>query len=29
MAAILENHQTEEGIIIPNALHKYTGFKTI
>jgi seryl-tRNA synthetase len=29
MAAILENHQTEEGIIIPNALHKYTGFKRI
>ncbi len=29
MADILENHQTEEGIIIPNALHKYTGFKTI
>lgn len=29
MAAILENHQTEEGIIIPNALHKYTGYKTI
>ncbi|MDC3252637.1 serine--tRNA ligase [Crocinitomicaceae bacterium] len=29
MAAILENHQTEEGINIPSVLHKYTGFATI
>lgn len=30
IAAILENFQTESGsIIIPDVLHKYTGFKTI
>jgi len=26
IAALLENHQTEEGIVIPEALRKYTGF---
>jgi seryl-tRNA synthetase len=29
VAALLENHQTGEGIIIPEALRKYTGFDTI
>jgi seryl-tRNA synthetase len=29
VAAMLENNQTAEGIHIPKALHKYTGFKTI
>lgn len=29
MAALLENNQTENGIEIPEVLHKYTGFKTI
>lgn len=29
VAALLENNQTPEGITIPKALHKYTGFKTI
>jgi seryl-tRNA synthetase len=29
VAAMLENNQTAEGIRIPKALHKYTGFKTI
>lgn len=29
MAAILENHQTPEGIRIPKALQKYTGFNII
>lgn len=29
MAALLENHQTENGIVIPEVLHKYTGFKSI
>ncbi len=29
MAALLENNQTPEGIRIPKALHKYTGFKVI
>lgn len=29
MAAILENNQTENGIEIPEALQKYTGFHTI
>lgn len=29
MAAIMENYQTPEGIVIPEALHKYTGFKII
>ena len=27
MAAIMENYQTAEGIVIPEALHKYTNFK--
>ena len=29
MAALMENHQTEEGINIPEVLHKYTGFTKI
>jgi seryl-tRNA synthetase len=29
MAAILENNQGKEGIKIPEALWKYTGFKII
>ena len=29
VAALLENNQTPEGITIPKALHKYTGFKMI
>lgn len=29
MAALLENHQTEEGIRIPKALQPYTGFDSI
>ena len=29
VAALLENHQTEEGVNIPEVLHKYTGFTTI
>jgi seryl-tRNA synthetase len=29
VAALLENHQTAEGIRIPAALVKYTGFETI
>lgn len=29
VAALLENNQTAEGIRIPKALHKYTGFKMI
>ncbi len=29
VAAILENNQTPEGILMPKALHKYTGFKMI
>lgn len=29
LAAILENNQTDTGILIPEVLHPYTGFKTI
>ncbi|MES2800356.1 MAG: serine--tRNA ligase [Bacteroidota bacterium] len=29
VAALLENHQTEHGIVIPEALRKFTGFDTI
>jgi len=29
VAALLENHQTESGVNIPEVLHKYTGFTTI
>ena len=29
MAAIMENYQTAEGIVIPEALHKYTNFKVM
>lgn len=29
VAALLENHQTADGIIIPDALHKFTGFTKI
>ena len=29
MAALLENNQTPQGILIPEALHKYTGFSII
>lgn len=29
MAALLENNQTPEGILIPEVLHKYTGFSII
>lgn len=29
LASMLENHQTENGINIPEALHLFTGFKTI
>ena len=29
VAALMENHQTEDGILIPEALRKYTGFDRI
>lgn len=29
VAALMENHQTKEGIVIPEVLRKYTGFDTI
>lgn len=29
VAAMLENHQTENGVNIPEVLHSFTGFKTI
>ena len=29
LAGILENYQTEQGIVIPEVLHKYTGFSLI
>jgi seryl-tRNA synthetase len=29
LASLLENHQTEDGILIPEALQKYTGFSKI
>ncbi|MFO0493964.1 MAG: serine--tRNA ligase [Flavobacteriia bacterium] len=29
VAALLENHQTAEGIVVPEALRKFTGFDTI
>jgi len=29
VAALLENHQTKEGVIIPEVLRKFTGFDTI
>lgn len=29
VAALLENYQTDEGVVIPEVLHKYTGFKII
>jgi seryl-tRNA synthetase len=29
VATILETYQTEEGIIVPDALREYTGFKMI
>jgi seryl-tRNA synthetase len=29
VAALLENNQTENGILLPEALHSYTGFKSI
>ena len=29
LAALLENHQTENGIELPKILHDYTGFKNI
>jgi seryl-tRNA synthetase len=29
VAALLENNQTDNGILIPEVLHKYTGFKEI
>lgn len=29
VASLLENHQTEEGVVIPEALRKYTGFDMI
>ena len=29
VASLLENNQTENGIIVPECLHKYTGFKII
>ncbi len=29
VAALLENNQTPEGIVVPECLHKYTGFKII
>jgi seryl-tRNA synthetase len=29
VAALLENHQTQDGVNIPEVLHKYTGFTTI
>ncbi|NLN74669.1 MAG: serine--tRNA ligase, partial [Bacteroidales bacterium] len=29
MASIIENYQTEDGIIVPKVLQKYTGFDKI
>ena len=29
MAAILENNQTPEGIVVPEVLRRYTGFDII
>jgi seryl-tRNA synthetase len=29
VAALMENHQTENGILIPEALRKFTGFDSI
>ena len=29
MAALLENNQTPEGIVVPECLHRYTGFSII
>jgi seryl-tRNA synthetase len=29
LASILENYQTEEGIVIPDVLQKYTGFSIL
>jgi seryl-tRNA synthetase len=29
VAALLENHQVEDGVLIPEVLHKYTGFTKI
>lgn len=29
MASLMENHQTPEGIVVPEVLHKYTGFTLI
>jgi seryl-tRNA synthetase len=29
VASLLENHQTPEGVIVPEALRKYTGFDII
>ncbi len=29
IAALLENHQTQDGIVIPEALRKYTGFEIL
>lgn len=29
MASLMENHQTPEGIVVPEVLHKYTGFTII
>ena len=29
VAAILENFQTEEGVVVPKVLQKFTGFKII
>jgi seryl-tRNA synthetase len=29
LAGILENYQTEDGIVIPEVLQPYTGFKII
>jgi seryl-tRNA synthetase len=29
VAAILENNQTEDGIVVPEVLRKYTGFDMI
>jgi seryl-tRNA synthetase len=29
MASIMENHQTPEGIVVPEPLRKYTGFDLI
>jgi len=29
LAALLEHHQTPDGVLLPRALHPYTGFELL